>query len=195
MKEPVKFGIILAVFCAFSAGLLAYVNSFTAPVIAQAELEDTLKSYEVIFDDKADKFEEYDKTKLSQIQEKYPEILNVFVATKSGDVVGYGINVQATGFGGDMTNALGILLEDDTIAGFRNISNSETKGFGTQIEEETYYETYVGKSAKGDLDIQAEPKAENEVLLMSGATVSSKAVLVGDNIAIKAYQEFLKNDK
>lgn len=48
MKEPVKFGIILLVFCALSAGLLAAVNSFTAPVIAETELKNTLASYEVI---------------------------------------------------------------------------------------------------------------------------------------------------
>ena len=60
MKEPVKFGIILLVFCALSAGLLAAVNSFTAPVIAETELKNTLASYEVIFGDAADSFEEYD---------------------------------------------------------------------------------------------------------------------------------------
>ncbi len=195
MKEPVKFGLILLLFCAISAGLLAFVNSFTAPVIAQAELEATLESYKVIFGDEADNFEEYDSEKLEKIKETYPEIQSVFVATKAGETIGYGVNFEATGFGGSMTNAIGFLLEDDKIAGFRNISNAETKGFGTKIEEESYYSTYVGKSAKGDLVIEAQPNGENEVLLLSGATVSSKAVLVGDNIAIKAYQEFLKESK
>lgn len=195
MKEPVKFGLVLLLFCAFSAGLLAYVNGFTAPVIAEAELKATLESYEVIFGDKADDFNEYDEAKLAKIQAKYPEIEKVFVATKNGNVVGYGINFKASGFGGDMTNAMGILLDNDTIAGFRNISNSETKGFGTQIEEEPYYSTYVGKSAKGDLEINTDPQADNQVLQISGATVSSKAVLAGDNIALKAYRDFLKNDK
>lgn len=195
MKESVKFGVILLLFCAFSAGLLAYVNGFTAPVIAQAELEATLESYKVIFGDKADNFEEYDKKDLEAVQAKYPDIENVFVATKDGNVVGYGINVKAKGFGGDMTNAIGILADDDTIAGFRNISNSETKGFGTQIEEEPYYSTYVGKSAKGDLSINVDPKGDNEVLQISGATVSSKGVLAGDNVAIKAYNDCIKGNK
>ena len=74
MKEPVKFGIILLVFCALSAGLLAAVNSFTAPVIAETELKNTLASYEVIFGDAADSFEEYDQAKLDAIKEKYPNI-------------------------------------------------------------------------------------------------------------------------
>ncbi|WP_036729448.1 FMN-binding protein [Peptoniphilus mikwangii] len=195
MKEPVKFGIILLLFCALSAGLLAVVNGFTAPIIAQAELESTLESYKVIFGEIADEFEEYDQEKLAEIQNVYPEVLNIFVATKSGEVVGYGINVTTSGFGGAMTNAIGIISESDRIAGFRNIVNAETKGFGTQIEEEKYYSSYNDKSATGELKINISPEAEDEVLQISGATVTSKAVLVGDNIALSAYNEFLKENK
>ncbi|RVU54974.1 FMN-binding protein [Anaerosphaera multitolerans] len=195
MKEPVKFGIILLVFCAFSAGLLAFVNNFTAPKIAEAELQSTLNSYEVIFGDEANSFEEYDSAKLATIQEAHPEIKSIFVALNNGNKVGYGINVSINGFGGAMTNAIGISLDGDIIAGFRNISNAETKGFGTLIEEEDYYSSYTGKSASGELKMSKEPAADDEVLLISGATVTSKAVLGGDNIVIKVYNDFLKNDK
>lgn len=83
MKEPVKFGIILLIFCALSAGLLAIVNSFTAPVIAENELKITLASYEEIYGDAADNFEEYDQEKLNSIKEKYPTIEKIFVAKKA----------------------------------------------------------------------------------------------------------------
>ncbi|MGO3751496.1 MAG: FMN-binding protein [Peptoniphilaceae bacterium] len=195
MREPIKFGAILLLFCAVAAGLLAYVNGLTAPTIAQAELEATLESYSLIFGEEADKFEKYDETKLKKLQETYPDILDVFVATKDGQKVGYGINVSTNGFGGPMKNAIGILLEGDRIAGFRNIVNGETKGFGTEIEEEYYYSSYNDKSAAGDLDIALEPSADNEVLWISGATVSSKAVLAGDNLAIEVYNKVLKMDK
>lgn len=195
MKEPIKFGIILLVFCAISAGLLAFVNSLTAPTIAQTELENTLSSYKVIFGDGADEFEEYDKTKLAEIQEEHPEIQNIFVATKNSEKVGYCINVSINGFGGAMTNAIGISLDGDVIAGFRNISNAETKGFGTLIEEEDYYSSYVGKSVASELKMNKEPSADDEVLQISGATVTSKAVLGGDNIVIDVYNNYLKLDK
>ena len=44
MKEHIKFGLILLIFCVFSAGLLSVANGFTAPIIAQAELEKALAS-------------------------------------------------------------------------------------------------------------------------------------------------------
>lgn len=194
MKEPVKFGLILLIFCAFSAGLLAAVNSFTAPVIAEAELKSTLASYEVIFGENADNFEEYDKAKLSNIKEKYGNIDNIFVAKKGDEVVGYGINVNSNGYGGAMTNAIGILLDGDTIAGFRNISNGETKGFGSRITEEEYYISYNGKSADGPLEISKDPKSENEIMWLTSATISSKAAQEGSNEAVKVYNEVLKNE-
>lgn len=191
MKEPVRYAAILFIFCAISAGLLAYVNSLTEPVIAQAELESTMQSYEDIFGEKSTSLEPLDEAKLATIKEKYTAIEDVFVAKNGEEVVGYGINVSANGYGGSMTNAIGI-LNDDTIAGFRNISNGETKGIGSQIEEEFYYSTYEGKSASAPLVLSSSPLADNEVLSISGATVSSKGVIAGSNEAINAYNEFLK---
>lgn len=195
MKESVKFGVILLLFCAISAGLLALVNSFTAPVIAQTQLEQTLASYKTIFGDKADDFAPLDQAKLSEIQKTNPAIKKVFIAKKGGKTIGYGVNVTSNGFGGEMENALGFLLEGDKIAGFRNITNAETKGFGTRMVEPEYYESYKDKSAAAPLEISKNPQKENQVLWMSGATVSSKAILQGSNAAVKVYSEVLKGLK
>lgn len=195
MKEPVKFGLILLLFCAISAGLLAVVNGFTAPIIAQAELEKALESYQAIFGDAADNFEELDAEQLTKIRESNKAIERIFVAEKNGKVVGYGINFKATGFGGDMTNAMGILLDGDKIAGFRNISNQETSGFGTRITTEEYYPLYEGKSAAGPVELATDPQKESQIPWLTGATVTSKGVLAADNAVIEVYNEFLKSGK
>lgn len=191
MKEPVKFGIILLVFCAVSAGLLAYVNSFTAPVIAEAEFQKAVDSYGEIFGESADGFEELDESEFANIKEKHPNIEKIFVAKKGEDIVGYGINVESNGFGGAMTNALGFLIEGEKIAGFRNISNQETSGYGTRITTDEYYPSYEGKSAAGDLEISKDPQADNEVMWLTSATVSSKGVLEGANEAVAVFQELI----
>lgn len=194
MSEPIKFGTVLLVFCALSAGLLAFVNNMTKDVIAQAQLESTLESYEAIFGDEADNFEPYDESKLVSIKEKYPEIDSIFVATKGGQKVGYGINVTTNGFGGAMTNALGIKLDGDKILGYSSISHQETKGFGTQITEEPYISSYEGKVLSKDLVLTTDPKGPNEIMQISGATVSSKAVFEGDKIIADVYFDILKNE-
>lgn len=191
MKESIKLGFILLILCAVSAGLLAIVNSYTAPVIMQNELKETLASYQTIYGEDAEEVTPVDQGLLKEVQEKFPDIDNVFEVKKGGNLIGYGINVKGNGFGGEMTNALGFYIENKTIAGFRNIVNAETKGFGTRIADETYYSSYNGKSAAGDLTISKDPSAENQVLLMTGATVTSKAVLEADNVAIQAFNYLL----
>ena len=94
-----------------------------------------------------------------------------------------------------MTNAIAINSVDNQIAGYRNISNQETKNYGSVIEEESYYSQFPGKSALGELVIAKEAKGENEIPWISGATYSSKGVLAGSNSAVAAYNEFLKESK
>ncbi|MDO5715636.1 MAG: FMN-binding protein [Tissierellia bacterium] len=188
MKESIKFGFILLLFCAISAGLLSLVNSFTAPVIAETQLKETLKSYEEIFGEEVESFEELDSDTLDKVKEAHPNIAKVFIAQKEGKTIGYGINVFSNGFGGQMENAIGFLNEGDRIAGFRNISHQETKGFGSKIEEPDYYNSYEDKNAAGELECNTNPDADNQIMLLSGATVSSEAVLVGANEAVEAFQ-------
>lgn len=195
MKETMKYGLVLLLFCAVSAGLLAVINSITAPKIAEAEMQATKESYISIFGDSADSIEKMEENQATSIKEKYPEIEDIYLAKKNNKVVGYGFNVSSNGFGGKMTNAIAINSIDNQIAGYRNISNQETKNYGSVIEEESYYSQFPGKSALGELVIAKEAKGENEIPWISGATYSSKGVLAGSNSAVAAYNEFLKGSK
>ena len=189
MKNYLKTGLVLLVISAVAAGLLAVVNSFTSEVIAQAEFEKSVQAYQEIYGNKADKFEPLDEAKKAALVEKYKEIQDVFVAKKGDEIVGYGINHTGNGYGGSMTNAIG-LLNDGTIAGFRNIQNAETPGIGTQITEAPYFEQFVGKSFKnGEVKGNKDPQAEDEIPMISGATISSTAVLKGINSILPAYEE------
>lgn len=193
MKESIKMGVILLILCAVSAGLLAVVNGFTAPIIFENEMASTLQSYRDIFGEDAEEVTLLDSGKLAEVQEEYPDVENIFEVKKGGELIGYGINIKATGFGGEMTNAIGFRIDGETIAGFRNISNQETKGFGSRIAEESYYSSYDGKSAAGPLEISVDPQGENQVMQISGATVTSKAVNVGNGKAIEVFHILLGN--
>ncbi len=186
VKESLKLGLILLIISACSGLILGVANSYTSEVIAQKELEATLASYRDIYGDKADAFEPYDEEKLQALQEKHPSIANVFVAKKGGEVVGYGINFYANGYGGQMQNAVGF-LGADRMAGFRNIQNSETPNLGSRIAEEPFYSTFTDKSIEGPLTGSATGAGENEVMSMTGATISSKGVLNALNEVIEIY--------
>ncbi|MCD1146902.1 RnfABCDGE type electron transport complex subunit G [Peptoniphilus sp. KCTC 25270] len=187
MKEYLRLGLVLLIFSAAAGAILAAVNGFTSPVIAEAEFQKSVEAYVDIYGDLADDFEPMEDAKKASLMEQYPQIADIFVAKKGGEVVGYGVNFYAYGYGGQMQNAVG-LLNDKTIAGFRNIQNAETPGIGTKITEPTYYEKFAGKNfSGGELVGSQEAANENEAPLISGATVSTSAVLDALNSVLVEY--------
>lgn len=187
MNTKLRYGLVLLVIAAVAGLVLSTVNSFTAPVIAQAQFEASVEAYREIYGDQADDFEPMDEAKKDEIIAKVPNIADIFIAKKGGEVIGYGINFTANGYGGEMINAVG-LLNDKTIAGFKNIQNSETPGIGTQIENPEYAASYPETSFEaGKVEGSATGDGEGEVMMISGATVSSTGILNSLNEVLANY--------
>ncbi len=102
------------------------------------------------------------------------------------------IKTVSGGYGGDITAITGIYL-DGKLAGIKVVSNSETPGLGTKIEEEDFSGSFIDKSAENELVAVSAPSAENEVQLISGATISTNGVLSGVNGARDAFINYLSN--
>ena len=68
-----------------------------------------------------------------------------------------------------------------TVKAITAMSNDETPGLGTKIANESYIGQYVGKPAQA--------LTADDVDLISGATISSKAALAAFDIAVEAYEE------
>lgn len=188
MKEYIRLGLTLLIISAIAAGALALLNSATAPIIAEnAKLASYGKYFEVLGENVD--IEEVPEEELAKIQENYPEIGAVLTYADAGEAAGYIFTTKSSGYGGEMENAI-IINNDGTIAGYRNLSNSETPGFGKAIEEESYYSRYDGKSiANSDSLVLGSAGGENEIEAITGATISSKAVLDGLNKAVSAFKE------
>ena len=82
---------------------------------------------------------------------------------------------------------------DGTITGIRVGANSETPGLGTKIEEPDFQDSFVGKATEEELVAVPSPSADNEVQLISGATVSTDGVLYGVNGAREAFLAIISN--
>ena len=72
---------------------------------------------------------------------------------------------------------------DGTLSGIRIGSNSETAGLGARIVEPDFYEQYAGQTPPINLGEQ--------VQAITGATISSRAVTNGVNLAFEAVQPML----
>lgn len=191
MKETIKLGLILLIFTAIAGGVLALTNSFTAPIIAEMEREESFGAFLDIFPD-ADDFLDVEETLLEEIVSSHSRVIEVYEVVENDDVVGYALKTMSGGYGGDITTITGINA-DGNLRGIKVINNSETPGLGTKIEEESFSDSFVDKSSESELVAVSSPAADNEVQLIAGATVSTEGVLSGVNEARDAFVNYLSN--
>ena len=116
-------------------------------------------------------------------------ILSVYAGQAGGQTVGYVFEMSVNGFGGEMKLTVGIA--QDQVTGVRIASHSETPGLGANADSDSFLSQYVGKGA-GISVIKAGTPAENEILAVTAATISSRAITDAVNEAMDYYENHLK---
>lgn len=160
-KYIIRLGIILFLICAISTALLAFVNSVTLPVIeANNEKMQEMAKKEVL--PEADTFKEITR--------------EIYLGEKGGEKAGYTVSVEKNGYGGPIKMMIGI---DNSmkVSGVKILSMSETPGLGAKAQNEDFLSQFQGKNKF--LALKKSGAGENDVLAISGATVTSTAVTEG----------------
>ena len=106
------------------------------------------------------------------------------VKDSEGTLIGYCAETASPGFGGDISILVGY-DEKATIVGVRIVSMSETPGVGSKVNVADYLNQYAGKSGALTLG--------QDVDAISGATISSDALMNGVNKANEALAKALEN--
>ena len=166
------FGICLVV-----ALLLGVVNSFTGPVIEQAQAEKTAAAMQQVLP--ADEYRPMDQL---------PDgVLSMNEAVSGGAVTGYVVEVAPSGSQGKITMLVGVDAETGTVTGVSVTDHSETPNIGTKVvDDPSVLARFEGMShASGDITVNA---GTNRFDGVSGATVSSKGVTAGVNTALAAVE-------
>lgn len=192
MNETIKLGLVLLLVAAIAGGVLAGVNSVTAPVIAERQRQESFGALLEIFSE-ADDFLPIDEALLAEITSSNSFVTEIMEAKKSGETIGYAMKTKSGGYGGDIITQIGINL-DSTIAGIKVMQQSETPGLGSRIvDEPAFADSFAGKNFASGLSAVGTPTTDNEVMALSGATVSTNGVMAGVNGAIEAFNSFLNN--
>lgn len=166
-KEIIKPILVLTCICLVVTALLAYVNTVTAPIIADAEQKAAEQAMTEVLGD-ADSFNRLDVKDL-------PERVTEVYSAQNG--TGYVFMLVTKGYGGDMRLICGI-KSDGTIEACKTLSHSETSGLGSKTAEDPYRNQYCGKSAD----------TLGEVDSISGATISSTAYMNAIKDAFTAFE-------
>lgn len=163
--DLVKMSGSLLIICAAVALVVSFVNAITADKIAAAAALEQQQAIARIFGEGA---------AISEIDPLGGT--NAVYAIADG-AEGYCVSLDAKGFGGKIGMMIGVDA-DGALRGVEIVSHSETPGFGAKADDPDYLSQYIGQGSGLTLN--------KEISAISGATISSKAVLAGVNAATAA---------
>lgn len=172
MKEMVNKSLRLGTIGAVAALLLAVMNNFTEPVIAERRARELNEALTVLADGGIPGTPE--TAPADGVVQRWP----------IDDGKGWILELTGTGYGGPMT-IVSSYDTDGTIMVSRLMENNETVGFGKKAEDPAYMEIFVGTG--GDKPVP-ENKTDlgNDADVVSGATVTfsgiTDALRIGSNL-------------
>lgn len=179
-EKPVVLSLVLLAISVVVALLLAFTNSITKDKIAANKIqEQNVAKQEVLA--AATQFTETEFTDETGL------VKAIYEGTDgSGNMVGWCASVTTFGYGGEIELMVGI-FPDGTVSGMKVVSHSETAGLGAKAAELAFSSQFIGAPADGTLSVikSGTPK-ENEIMALSGATITSRAVKDGVNAAAAA---------
>lgn len=120
---------------------------------------------------------------------------NIYKAlSDEGGCVGWAFNCEGPGFQDKIELVVGVDKDLEKVAGFNVLASNETPGFGDQIKLGYYRSQFVGVPAEklelvktGD-----DERIDSEIVAISGATVSSEAVVKIINLSLPQIKEQMK---
>jgi electron transport complex protein RnfG len=188
MRKALKLGLFLCIVAGIAGFAISYVNEFTRPLIEQQMEAKKLSSFQEVYPGIEEIKDESSKYLSSNAD---PLLTEVNVVYRENTPVGVIYMVEPSGYNGKIQLLVGIDISDKKITAIKVLSQSETPGLGSQAEESFFRDRFQGKSMGKQLEVVTkEPVGDNQILAITSATITSKAVISGVNVA---RQHFLDN--
>lgn len=198
MKQMMKDAMILFLITLISGAALGLVYEVTKEPIAQQEQKAKNEAYQNVFE-AAEDFTELTEETYS------PDALTAFVKENGfdasidgvaqalsgdGSVLGYVITVtDHEGYGGDIQFTMGV-ADDGTLNGISLLSISETAGLGMRAGE-VLVPQFAGKQVEKFSYTKTGAASDDQIDAISGATITTNAVVNGVNAGLLFFQEKL----
>ena len=170
----IKLGLILCAYAVAACAMLAVVNNFTAPKIAQNQERKVSQAMAEFFPDSGLTFE--------TVNDFTPPVVGaitvdeMYVAKRGSEIVGGAAQVSGPTY--DQGTILIGIKTDGTVTGLKFLKLTDSPGFGLKANDatfklsngKTFYGQFEGKNAKGGFT------AGQNFDAISGATITSVAV-------------------
>jgi len=179
IKHFIQQSWLLIVASFFFGLLIAVTNAALSPRIEQNKINKRNRLVGVLLPEAKD-FILLDKEIEIESLRGEKEKIEVFRAmSEEGECVGWSFNAAGSGFADKIELVVAVDKDFEKLAGFNVLSSNETPGFGDQIKYDYYRDQFAGAPAEElKLVTSGDPKKiDAEIVAISGATVSSEAVV------------------
>ena len=170
----------LLIVASFFFGLLiAVTNAKLLPKIEQNKINKRNRLVGVLLPD-ANNFVLLDEDiEIESLRGKKEKIEVYQAMSEQDECVGWSFNAAGSGFAEKIELVVAVDKDFEKLAGFDVLSSNETPGFGDQIKYDYYRDQFAGAPAEElKLVMSGDPKKiDAEIVAISGATVSSEAVV------------------
>ncbi|MGI6777343.1 MAG: RnfABCDGE type electron transport complex subunit G [Acetivibrionales bacterium] len=194
MGSIFKPALVLFIICLVVTAALAFTYSGTKDVIDERARIDAENIRREVLSN-AEGFERIDG--IEQLAEERPEfnaVSEAYKGLKDGSVIGYVFSVVSKGYGGNMSLMVGI-DSSGKITDVRIGEHSETPGLGAKAADEPFRSQLAGIVPDGPLSVvKTKSTKPEEIEAISGATISSKAVVSGVQTALDLYAELVEKE-
>lgn len=196
-NKIIKDALALTLITLVAGVALGGVYEITKDPIAKQEAQAKAEAYEQVFTDAA-AFEavEMDDTLTKTIRDqldqegyKAQSIEEVMRAEdQSGETLGYAFTVVTSeGYGGDIQFSMGV-QNDGTLNGISILSIGETAGLGMNADTPAFKDQFVGKQVEKLQYTKNGATQDDEIIAISGATVTTNAMTNGVNAGLCAFR-------
>ncbi len=170
--------IVLPIICLLLGMALAGVYNMTAPIIAEVEKNTANEARREVLA-AADDF--------TEVTKEFSEDLGIKECYKATNGEGATFMISTSGYGGEISMMVGISSEGK-ITGTKILSHSETPGLGAKANNPDFLSQYNKKGGSFNV-VKNSPKDENDIVAVSSATTTSKAVTKGINNVLTAFEQ------
>ena len=183
MKKVIQMLLTLSLIGVVSGGVLSKLNGWAQPKIAAHRKAETERAIFVV---------QPDAKIYKRVKDLEFELYRVY--EDSTTQIGYAMVYQGNGFAGNMRVMAGVTNDISHIVGIQILEQTETPGLGTKVTEEPFTKQFIDLSTNPQVDYVkgVPPTNENEIQAITGATISSKAVVAIINSGLVELKEIIE---
>ena len=200
LENIFKPALVLFIICLVVTAALAFTYNTTKDTIDQRAVLDAENARKEVLSE-SESFKQLEDDEVIDITEKIPGtgiVKEVYEGIKDTGTAGTGtagfvFNVTNKGYGGEIDVIVGIDMTGK-VTGVKIGKNTETPGLGSKATDKPFLSQLTGIVPKGPLKvIKGESSGKDEeISAVSGATVSSRAIVEAVQAALNVYKELAK---